>query len=104
MTETPELSWTARFNNGNGGASIHLGGRSVFVSGSQARALAVALVGPMQVGARASIVAFLAAEAARLVSEADSAEVSGPPSRHLYTQAAHARAWAEQIARGDDVK
>ena len=43
---TPQIEWTARFNNGNGGASIAIDGRSVFVTGEQARELAAALVGP----------------------------------------------------------
>ena len=43
---TTQIEWTARFNNGNGGASIAIDGRSVFVTGEQARELAAALVGP----------------------------------------------------------
>lgn len=37
------LAWEARFNGGNGGATIRLGGRSAFVTGSRARELAEAL-------------------------------------------------------------
>lgn len=44
---TPEqrLTWVARFNNGNGGASITLDGRTTFVSGQRADDLADALCG-----------------------------------------------------------
>ena len=37
------LTWVARFNNGNGGASITIDGHTVFVSGTMARELSEAL-------------------------------------------------------------
>ena len=66
----PQIEWTARFNNGKGGASIAIDGRSVFVTGEQARELAIALIGPARVDARASIVAYTFAEADRLAPSA----------------------------------
>lgn len=105
ITTTPEIEWTARFNNGNGGASIAIDGRSVFVTGEQARELAVALVGPMRVDARASIVAFLTAEAKRFDDEAARATspwVKAEVPERLTIQAGLLRTLAAQIARGDD--